>query len=469
MKKLYFCILLLTVILSGCFGGGSDTEPEKGKFKVVNSWGKGEWEKVPDGCFYITYEAMKKGKVDIFFTIPKEKQSARLMAILKLEGEDRSGVTVKIGVENTTRVKTYKNKGGNLAFPDNNIAIDISELLPLNNEKIYIEVFGRTRGYLSSFAVEKTDEDGNCLERYNSTITDRQSYSQTSTKAYTAELMLANESENTMSESISRNMTEADIADYMKNKKRYKSMKSNRINGTGLKPISEEHIREMIAKNEIKLVDSKKVIQKFRDSTIENKIDYTESKYFPPIGNQGNKGACVAWSVGYYISTFYTARTNNWDLSPIKTNVFPVITDEYKDKIGSPEFLYHQANDGIDKGSDLEYVMGLAVNIGVCSLKNMGYNETNFSEWPNEKAWREAPKFRSSKEGMLFYLKVEDDTDIEALKKIIAKGYLVSIAINHTIVEKSDNSDVVFSYNYTSDDLDHVVTIAGYDNEVIAE
>ena len=246
-------------------------------------------------------------------------------------------------------------------------------------------------------------------------------------------------------------------------------MKSSKINGTGLKPISEEQIREMIAENKIRIVDTEKVIKKFRDGIIENKVDYTESKYFPPIGNQGKKGACVAWSVGYYISTFYTARENNWDFSGIKTDVFPFIPDEYKDKIGSPEFLYHQANDGVDGGSDLEYVMKLASNIGVCSLKNMGYNETDFSEWPNEAAWREAPKFRSSKEGTMFYLKVEDDTDIEALKKIIAKGYLISIAINHTITEKSDGNDVVSSYDYISDNLDHVVTIAGYDDEVTVE
>ena len=33
---------------------------------------------------------------------------------------------------------------------------------------------------------------------------------------------------------------------------------------------------------------------------------------FPPIGNQGNKGTCVAWAVGYNLTTALFAQKNKW-------------------------------------------------------------------------------------------------------------------------------------------------------------
>ena len=30
-------------------------------------------------------------------------------------------------------------------------------------------------------------------------------------------------------------------------------------------------------------------------------IDLSQTSWFPPIGNQGAQGSCVAWSVGYYV------------------------------------------------------------------------------------------------------------------------------------------------------------------------
>lgn len=35
-------------------------------------------------------------------------------------------------------------------------------------------------------------------------------------------------------------------------------------------------------------------------------------KFFPPIGNQGNYGTCVAWSTGYNLKTALNAIENNW-------------------------------------------------------------------------------------------------------------------------------------------------------------
>lgn len=36
-------------------------------------------------------------------------------------------------------------------------------------------------------------------------------------------------------------------------------------------------------------------------------------QFFPPIGNQGDKGTCVAWAVGYNLKTALNAIENRWD------------------------------------------------------------------------------------------------------------------------------------------------------------
>lgn len=36
-------------------------------------------------------------------------------------------------------------------------------------------------------------------------------------------------------------------------------------------------------------------------------------QFFPPIGNQGDKGTCVAWAVGYNLKTALNAIENHWD------------------------------------------------------------------------------------------------------------------------------------------------------------
>lgn len=462
MKKKSFIIFLLILTLSGCFGSGSssDTSNEIGKVKIVNSWGKGYWEKVSDGCFYVTYEALKKGKVDMLFMKPKERYRAKIMAIFKISATNRSSVKVKIGIENSTKYKVYENYAGTLSFPDNNIAIDITEIIPINNERVYIEI---NSGEVKYFAVEEVNESGECKIKYETDSTAANS----NRKKYVTPVKLNEAEYEDKINGITRKFNEEDIKEYLKNSIKYKNIKQE--SGTGLRHISEEKLREMIEQDKIKVIDSIKAVKSLNKKEIEKKVDYTESIYFPPIGNQFKKGACTTWSVGYYTATFYTAKANEWSFSEIKEKVYPDIPEIYKDKIASPEFLYNQANSGGDNGSYIEEVMELATNVGVCSLKTMPYSENDYTKWPSETAWREAPKFRSSKENNFYYLKIKTNEDIEAMKILLSEGYLSTIAIDQSITSNSDETDTVYSNRYSTNKLDHAVTVAGYDDEIEKE
>ncbi len=73
--------------------------------------------------------------------------------------------------------------------------------------------------------------------------------------------------------------------------------------GTGLRPPSEEEWRA--------IESSWHEIEGFSPQDgLPYSADHSGSVYFPPIGNQGSEGSCVAF-FGYYTSTLYEARDRN--------------------------------------------------------------------------------------------------------------------------------------------------------------
>mgnify|MGYP006298180991 CR=1 FL=1 len=184
-----------------------------------------------------------------------------------------------------------------------------------------------------------------------------------------------------------------------------------------------------------------------------NIVDHSQSKYFPPIGDQGREGSCVAWSIGYYIKSFYEANDQGWDLSTGDDS-----------KIMSPEFVYHLINGGVDAGSYYTDATRMIENIGIASLDAMPYSDSDHTSWPTENAFREAADYRSGLyEGYTGYrIIVRDSEDIEALKTIISNGYLVTVAIDANQYYNLTENGVWTTDNYSSPNLNHANTIVGY-------
>jgi len=115
--------------------------------------------------------------------------------------------------------------------------------------------------------------------------------------------------------------------------------------GTGLRPPSEEEWR---------VIESSwyEILGFSPQDVLPYSVDHSDSLYFPPIGNQGSEGSCVAFSLGYYTSTFYEARDRNWNLSGAtwEGGFYGAPSDSYQDRIFSPDFVYHQINGGRDTG-----------------------------------------------------------------------------------------------------------------------
>ena len=233
--------------------------------------------------------------------------------------------------------------------------------------------------------------------------------------------------------------------------------------GTGLKPPTEEEWGNI--GREIRVIDD---IAPPVDGPIGASVDHFSSNYFPPIGNQDGEGSCVAWAVGYYTKTFQEAKEHNWDISGATwdNGYYGYPTIAYQDKIMSPDFIYHQINDGLDEGSYYSSAMDVCNRIGVSSWKKMPYDPNDSTTWPSEEAWREAPWYRTDQGYNYMYTYPPYNADgITDLKNWLDGGQLAIISIRANEYSNLDASDLWKNDTYSdAAGTNHANTIIGYDD-----
>ena len=227
--------------------------------------------------------------------------------------------------------------------------------------------------------------------------------------------------------------------------------------GTGLRPPTEKQWADM--KNQAIIVDKLEFTN--GTTTIPLNYDNSATNWFPPIGNQGSEGSCVSWACGYYTKTFQEAREHNWDLSAC-TWVSGHPIPDYQDKIFSPDFIYHQVNNGGDNGSYYSDDMNLLQSIGCCTWNKMPNSTTDHTSWPTEDAWRQAPWYRS--QTGFGYMSINTDQGIANLKQYLADGNLVIISLDAGFYSNLTSQDLWTLDNYNPSGTNHANTIVGYDD-----
>ena len=452
-------------------------QQEVGGFKVANSWGIGGWEKVPDGFLFITYEAMKKNGVFCFITDPRDNYEPRAIAVFKISHAVRDDCDIYVGVGNPSspsrekKFDDYYYRGGPFPFPDNRIVLDITEFLPFNNENIYLKVYDRSKtsitGIIEFFSVEIYNYISEIPSAvYTSSQTPRNTVNGSIVNVQIPNITVL--SRPTFQLETFGTGISSDLLERMKEQmgvyeegRDYNEV----INGygTGLRPPSLEEWEEIQE-------SWYEIIPFSPQDTLPAFVDHSSSIYFPPIGNQGNKGSCVAFSIGYYISTFYEARDRQWDLSSADWvgGYYGAPSTNFQDRIFSPDFIYHQINRGIDGGSAYQDALKVISNVGVSTWKEMPYNTSNCTEWPSEVAWREASRYRSYS-NVMAVMQVTSDQHIQTLKSYVDSGYLVAISIDANKYSKLTQNDVWNSTNYTNPNTNHANTIVGYDDNMSSQ
>ncbi len=143
-----------------------------GGFKVANSWGVGDWENVPDGYYWISYEAMKQYFRTCMFYYDLVDYRPDIMASFRILHDKRSdcSITVGIGDSNGPVVSKYfsgfvssypypYSSNDYLAFPDNNIVLDLTEFkdyFASSYQTFWLSVYDQyspATGAITSFAV----------------------------------------------------------------------------------------------------------------------------------------------------------------------------------------------------------------------------------------------------------------------------------------------------------------------------
>ena len=128
-------------------------EWRSGAFKIVNSWGEGGWENIADGCYWISYEAMKQRVGYAMFYRDRIGYDPKLIASFNINHCNRSECDVLIGMGNHNdplATKSFSNvtRGGDFPFCSNDIVLDITEFeeetTSVYNQSFFLQVYDKS-------------------------------------------------------------------------------------------------------------------------------------------------------------------------------------------------------------------------------------------------------------------------------------------------------------------------------------
>jgi C1A family cysteine protease len=179
---------------------------------------------------------------------------------------------------------------------------------------------------------------------------------------------------------------------------------------------------------------------------------------FPPIGDQGQYGTCVAWAVGYNMKTMVNGLSKGYNSSDLASS----------NKQFSPRDLF-TAIDDADKGADcngtnFNFAFDLVQNRGIATLATAPYttNLGTCSQSAVDPSWtQEAANYKFK-----WWRKI--DATIDAIKENVSQNVPVVFGARLADNFMAHNSDEVISsatsYDNVGQHAYHAMIIAGYDD-----
>ncbi len=193
-------------------------------------------------------------------------------------------------------------------------------------------------------------------------------------------------------------------------------------------------------------------------------VDNSRSDAFPPIGNQGRIGSCVAWATTYYQLSYETARARG---TSNKVKGSPTVF--------SPKWTYNMINHGVDRGSYYRDAFEVLEKHGAASTTQFPY-DSNYLAWnldPSE--WRSAIRYRANR---FRTLHVDTPSGQADVKQHLANGHIVTFLTyvsswkaTRVRDDRSTPSDDAFvgqrAMSWVSGSTGgHMMTIVGYDDDL---
>jgi hypothetical protein len=189
-------------------------------------------------------------------------------------------------------------------------------------------------------------------------------------------------------------------------------------------------------------------------SNLPSKVDLTSK--LPPVGDQGQYGTCVTWSVGYGMRSFLDAVS------------FGLTPQQLADKNNqfSPADLWMAMKDkGADcNGSSFEPAFNVMVGRGIATLQTAPYSSLQCGGTPPQSWTNDAAKHK-----ILNYRMIdENEMTVSTFKTQLAQGRIMSFGarLGDNFMSWS-GSGVLSSETYNEPDMQHAyhaLVLAGYDD-----
>ncbi|MGH4139591.1 FlgD immunoglobulin-like domain containing protein [Clostridium sp.] len=221
---------------------------------------------------------------------------------------------------------------------------------------------------------------------------------------------------------------------------------------TGLKGdenLSAKHLGEKVLENKLQA-------NGLNLNQLPSRLDYSNSGYFPPIGNQ-QENSCVAWATGYYLRTFQQARDIGWVVGSNLKHIF------------SPSFIYNQINDGVDEGASLNEAGDLLKSEGAATLYDFPYMAKDYLTRPSSEIIQKSGPNKIRDWYVLYTNNNSSAYIIQKTKEYLNTGDLPIVGINvgfkwmYPLIN-ADGTSIVTTENYILGG--HAVVVVGYDDEL---
>jgi C1A family cysteine protease len=191
----------------------------------------------------------------------------------------------------------------------------------------------------------------------------------------------------------------------------------------------------------------------YGDETLPSSVDLYQN--FPPIGNQGQYGTCVAWACGYNLRSYMYAKINGLTTADMynEANVF------------SPKDLFY-AIPSDQRGSDcngttFEAALDIMVSRGIAKMNVVPYESVGDCTASPQSSWTaDAGNYK-----ILDYRQI--DENVENLKRYLYQGKAIVFGAKLGDEFMNASGDIVLTsqtYNYSGQHAYHAMILCGYDD-----
>jgi len=145
-------------------------------------------------------------------------------------------------------------------------------------------------------------------------------------------------------------------------------------------------------------------------------VDNSTLPCFPPIGDQGMLGSCVAFASTYYQLTHEIGLLNGYNNKTSNVHIL------------SPKWTYNMLNHGGDNGAYPQDAYTLLFRNGVTSIVNFPYSETDFLSWDlHTQDWIDA---MSNRTNLPVYISGigGSSQDLTQIKQLLNNGHILTFA-----------------------------------------